>query len=74
MAGRGIIEDGDNLYVCADAREYGRRVLERINDPEKARLMGERGREKVLRTRGWDHLVKKMEEKLESIVENGNQA
>ncbi|MDY6794600.1 MAG: glycosyltransferase [Actinomycetota bacterium] len=73
-AARGLIENGENGYLCADAREYGNRVLELINDPEKARRMGERGREKVLRTRGWDHLVKKMEEKLESIVENRNQA
>lgn len=69
-AARGLIDHGEDGYLCMDANDYGRRALELIHDPRKAREMGERGRDKVLRTRGWDRLVVELEKKLESVVNN----
>ncbi|MBN2028449.1 MAG: glycosyltransferase [Actinobacteria bacterium] len=67
-AARGLIEHGMDGYLCTDIEDYGSRVLELINDPALARRMGERGKEKVLRTRGWDPLVDELESKLEQIT------
>ncbi|HID09346.1 TPA: glycosyltransferase, partial [Candidatus Micrarchaeota archaeon] len=67
-AARGLIEHGRDGYLCKDAGDYGRRALELIRDPERAREMGELGREKVLSTRGWDRLVVELEKKMQSAA------
>ncbi|MDI6831862.1 MAG: glycosyltransferase [Actinomycetota bacterium] len=67
-AARGIIEHGVDGYLCREVEEYAQRVLELIVDPALARRMGERGREKMLATRGWDLLVERLEEKLREIA------
>jgi glycosyltransferase involved in cell wall biosynthesis len=67
-AARGLIEHGVDGFLCSDINDYGRRALELIKDPVRAHAMGERGREKVLETRGWDRLVDELELKLEEIA------
>ncbi len=66
-AARGLIDHGVDGYLCTDTGDYGARALELINDPSLASAMGERGRDKVLRTRGWDLLADELESKLEEI-------
>ena len=67
-AARGIIDHGVDGYLCRGVEDYARRALELIADPELARLVGERGREKMIATRGWDLLVERLEEKLLQIA------
>jgi phosphatidylinositol alpha-1,6-mannosyltransferase len=52
------IEDGDNGYLVPqrDSRAVAEAVLRLLNDPESARAMGERGRERA-RRRDWSHVV-----------------
>ncbi len=71
-AARGLISHGEDGYLCADAGDYAARALELMGDGGKARGMGERGREKVLRTRGWDSKAREWEEKLLEIVDQWN--
>jgi glycosyltransferase involved in cell wall biosynthesis len=68
-AARGLIGHGKDGYLCTDAGDYARRALELIDNPGKAREMGERGRLKVVETRGWEHLVEELEKKLAEIVD-----
>ena len=67
-AARSLIRDGEDGYLCRDAEDYGRRALELVENPEKARQMGELGRQKVCNERGWDNLVEKLERILESAA------
>jgi glycosyltransferase involved in cell wall biosynthesis len=67
-AARGLIDDREDGFLCSDPEDYGRRALELLNDPARAREMGERGRQKVLRTRGWDHQVEALERKLTELI------
>jgi glycosyltransferase involved in cell wall biosynthesis len=67
-AARGLIEHGVDGYLCAGVEDYGRRALELIDDPAQAKEMGERGREKVIRTREWERLVDELEARMREIV------
>ncbi|NPV58088.1 MAG: glycosyltransferase [Actinobacteria bacterium] len=67
-AARGIIDHGVDGYLCGDVEDYACRALELIEDPSLARLMGERGREKMMATRGWDLLVERLEAKLLQVA------
>ncbi len=70
-AARGLIDHGENGYLCADGEEMGRYALELLRDPERARAMGEKGRAEVLRSRGWDHVVSELERWLERAAAGG---
>ena len=67
IAARGLIEHGKDGYLCADTEELGRYALELLRRPELAREMGIRGHDKVMGTRGWEHIVSELEKKLEEI-------
>lgn len=62
-----IIHSGDG-YLCREPREYGERAVELLRDPELARSMGERGKKKVMDSRGWDKIVGELEIKLEKTI------
>jgi glycosyltransferase involved in cell wall biosynthesis len=70
-ATRGLIEHGKDGFLCADANELASYGLHLLRHPEQAREMGERGREKILRTRGWEHINAELEKTLEQIVGEG---
>jgi glycosyltransferase involved in cell wall biosynthesis len=67
-AARGLIAHGQDGFLCTDVDDYSRRALELIGDPARAREMGEKGRRKMLETRGWDRLADELEIKLEEIA------
>lgn len=67
-AARGLIKHGEDGYLCADAADYAQRALELIEDGEKAKAMGERGRRKTLDTRGWDLRAKELAQRLAEIA------
>lgn len=69
-AARGLIDHGVDGYLCASVEEYGLRTLELLRDRDKAGEMGERGRRKVLDTRGWEQLVERLEGELAAITGN----
>lgn len=64
IAARGLIDHGENGFLCADGEEMGAYALELLREPERAREMGENGREKIMRTRGWNHVVGELEDLL----------
>ncbi len=68
-AARGQIEHGVDGYLCSDVEDYTRRARELLLHEERARAMGEKGREKVRRERDWDRLVEAYEEKMYRILE-----
>ncbi len=70
-AARGQIEDGVDGYLCADVEDYARRAWELLTERDIARRMGERGRERVRRERGWDALTEAYERVLESCLGTG---
>ncbi|MDD5667377.1 MAG: glycosyltransferase [Actinomycetota bacterium] len=68
IAARGLIEHGVDGYLCSDAEELGACALALLRHPAQARAMGERGREKVMSTRGWDHVIREIETMLTAIA------
>ena len=60
------VVDGETGYIVdpQNPDEVAERILTLLNDPEKARAMGERGRERVLRERTWEHVATRFEELL----------
>ncbi len=67
-AARDQITHGGDGYLCRDPEEYGEMVLRLLQDPELAREMGERGKEKVMALRGWERIVSEFEARLEEAV------
>lgn len=67
-AARDNITHGEDGYLCYDQAEYGRRALELLQDPDLARAMGRRGKEKVVASRGWDKIVQELVLKLEEAT------
>ena len=63
-AARYQIAHGEDGYLCRDRLEYGRRALQLLQDPGLARGMGQRGKEKVMASRGWDGILQELEGKL----------
>ncbi len=68
VAARGLIDHGVDGFLCSDAEELGEYALELLRHPERAKAMGARGREKVVRGRGWDHIVRELEQRLAAIA------
>jgi len=67
-AARGLIDHGIDGYLCADVEELTKYALELLRNPGQARKMGEKGRDKVMRTRGWDHIISQLEKRLEGFL------
>ncbi len=67
-AARGNITHGEDGFLCYDRSQYGQRALELLNDPALARSMGQRGKENVVASRGWDRIVRELVAKLEEAV------
>ncbi len=68
LAARSQIRQGENGFLCTDPEDYARRAEWLIAHPEEARKMGLKGKEDVLSTRGWDRVVKVMENKMLEIL------
>lgn len=68
IAARGLIDHGRDGYLCSDTAELGEYALELLRHPARARAMGESGREKVMRARGWDRIIRELEGRLASIA------
>lgn len=67
-AARDQIIDGRDGYLCREPREYGERAVELLRDPGLAKEMGERGKKKVMDSRGWEKIVEELEMKLEETL------
>jgi glycosyltransferase involved in cell wall biosynthesis len=69
-AARDQINDGVDGYLCAGAREYAEKAERLLRDPGLAHEMGERGKRKIMETRGWDRIIDQVEARLERAVDS----
>ena len=62
-----FVRDGDNGYLArpGDAKDLAERIVSVLQDPDNARAMGERGRQRVVAEHDWGHLAQRTEAVLE---------
>jgi glycosyltransferase involved in cell wall biosynthesis len=66
---REVVREGvDGLHVANNGRAVADAILTLLRDPERARLMGVQGRERVLREFTWESVAKRTELAFESAV------
>ena len=62
-----LIRHEEDGFLCATVEEMEAAVLKLLQDPERGKEMGRRGRKKVLTEYSWDRIVKTVEDSLASI-------
>ena len=69
----GFVRDGDNGWLArpGDAQDLAARLLHVIEHPEEARVLGERGRRRVVAEHDWDELARRTEAVLQDAAGPG---
>jgi glycosyltransferase involved in cell wall biosynthesis len=71
VAARGLgLEDGKHLLIAASTREFAAACLHLLNDPAKARALGEAGRREVFRRFSWQAAGERARAAMRSVLES----
>ncbi len=67
-----LVKDGESgfLFEPGDSAGLAKGILQLLRDPDLARRMGEKGRQKVASQYTADHMVQQMQKFLENLVKN----
>lgn len=69
-----LVEDGKTglLFKAGNAQDLADKCIELISNPQKRQLLGQNGREYVLRERNWETILKKHLEIYTELLEKSN--
>lgn len=67
-----INNSGGGICVRYDEEEFARAIIELLNDSEKAKEMGRKGREWVVRNRSYDILVNNLEQRYFDLIKSNH--
>jgi len=71
VAARGLgLEDGKHLLLATSTREFTAACLHLLNDPAKARALGEAGRQEVFRRFSWQAAGARAREAMRSVLDS----
>jgi|SRR5678815_2483557 glycosyltransferase involved in cell wall biosynthesis len=71
VAARGLgLEDGKHLLIATSTRDFAAACLHLLNDPAKARALGEAGRQEVLRRFSWQTTGERARRAMWSVLES----
>jgi len=64
------LEDGKHLLIATSTRDFAAACLHLLNDPAKARALGEAGRQEVLRRFSWQTTGERARRAMWSVLES----
>jgi glycosyltransferase involved in cell wall biosynthesis len=71
VAARGLgLEDGKHLLIADSSREFAAAILHLLNEPTKARALGDAGRREVLRRFSWQAAGESARAAMRSVLES----